>query len=87
MTKISSVVVTESNHLQLAIQSDVIEIKKGVSAMTRGALEKTEEFDNKMARGLNQAQNKEGVPADEFFSSLREEILQLSKRDTDKDQQ
>lgn len=35
-----------------------------------------EEFDNKMARGLNQAQNGEGVLADEFFSSLREEILQ-----------
>lgn len=35
-----------------------------------------EEFDTKMARGLEQAKNCEGVPADEFFSSLREEILQ-----------
>lgn len=35
-----------------------------------------EEFDAKMARGLAQAQAGEGVPADEFFASLRQEILQ-----------
>ena len=35
-----------------------------------------EEFDAKMARGLEQAQNGEGVSSEEFFSSLREEILQ-----------
>ena len=34
-----------------------------------------EEFDAKMARGLEQAKNGEGVSADEFFASLREEIL------------
>ena len=34
-----------------------------------------EEFDAKMARGLEQAKNGEGMPADEFFTSLREEIL------------
>ena len=34
-----------------------------------------EEFDAKMVRGLEQAKNGEGVPADDFFSSLREEIL------------
>lgn len=35
-----------------------------------------EEFDAKMARGLAQAQAGEGVPADEFFASLKQEILQ-----------
>lgn len=34
-----------------------------------------EEFDAKMARGLAQARAGEGMPADEFFSSLRQEIL------------
>ena len=36
-----------------------------------------EEFDAKMARGLAQAKAKAGagVPADEFFASLRQEIL------------
>ena len=34
-----------------------------------------EEFDAKMARGLAQAKAGEGMPADEFFSSLRQEIL------------
>lgn len=34
-----------------------------------------EEFDAKMARGLEQAKNGEGMPAYEYFSSLREEIL------------
>ena len=34
-----------------------------------------EEFDAKMARGLEQAKNGEGMPEDEYFSSLREEIL------------
>ena len=33
------------------------------------------EFDAKMARGLAQAKNGEGVPADEFFKSLKEEII------------
>lgn len=37
--------------------------------MTKG------EFDAKMARGLAQARAGEGMPADEFFSSLRQEIL------------
>ena len=35
-----------------------------------------EEFDAKMARGIAEAKAGEGVPADEFFNSLREEILQ-----------
>ena len=35
-----------------------------------------EEFDAKMARGLAEAKAGEGVPADEFFDSLRQEILQ-----------
>ncbi len=35
-----------------------------------------EEFDAKMARGLAQAKAGEGVPADEFFASLRQEILE-----------
>ena len=34
-----------------------------------------EEFDAKMARGLEQAKNDDGMPADEFFTSLREEIM------------
>jgi len=34
-----------------------------------------EEFDAKMARGLAQAKAGAGVPADEFFASLRQEIL------------
>ena len=33
------------------------------------------EFDAKMARGLAQASAGEGVSADEFFASLRQEIL------------
>lgn len=35
-----------------------------------------EEFNAKMARGLAQAKAGEGVPADEFFASLRQEILE-----------
>lgn len=35
-----------------------------------------EEFDAKMSRGLAQAKAGEGVPADEFFESLRQEVLQ-----------
>ncbi len=35
-----------------------------------------EEFDAKMARGIAEAKAGEGIPADEFFASLREEILQ-----------
>lgn len=34
------------------------------------------EFDAKMVRGINQAKSGEGVPADDFFDSLRQEILQ-----------
>ncbi len=34
-----------------------------------------EEFDTKMTRSLKQAENSEGIPADEFFTSLKEEIL------------
>ncbi len=34
-----------------------------------------EEFDAKMARGIAQAESGEGVPSDEFFSKLRQEIL------------
>ena len=36
----------------------------------------SEEFDAKMARGIAEAKAGEGIPADEFFTSLREEILQ-----------
>ncbi|SCW59050.1 DNA-damage-inducible protein J [Ruminococcaceae bacterium YRB3002] len=36
-----------------------------------------EEFDAKMARGIAQAKGGEGVPADEFFASLREDVLQF----------
>lgn len=39
-----------------------------------------EEFDEKMARGLAQAKAGEGVPADDFFSALKEEVLQSSAR-------
>jgi DNA-damage-inducible protein J len=35
-----------------------------------------EEFDAKMARGLAEAKAGQGIPADDFFESLREEILQ-----------
>ena len=34
-----------------------------------------EEFDTKMARGLAQAKAGEGMPADEFFESLKQDIL------------
>ena len=34
-----------------------------------------EEFDSRIARGLEQAKNGEGMPADEYFASLKEEIL------------
>lgn len=34
-----------------------------------------EEFDAKMERAFLQAKNGEGVPADEFFSSLKKEVL------------
>ena len=34
-----------------------------------------EEFDAKMARGLAQAKAGEGTPADDFFASLRQEVL------------
>ena len=37
-----------------------------------------EEFDAKMARGLAQAKTGEGIPADEFFSALRQEIVDLN---------
>ena len=36
-----------------------------------------EEFDAKMERSLSQAKAGEGVPADEFFSSLSQEVLQF----------
>ena len=35
-----------------------------------------EEFDAKMARGLAQAKAREGIPADDFFASLRQEVLE-----------
>lgn len=35
-----------------------------------------EEFDAKMVRGLAQAKAGEGMPADDFFSALKEEVLQ-----------
>ena len=35
-----------------------------------------EELDAKMARGLAEAKAGEGVPAEEFFASLKQEILQ-----------
>ncbi len=35
-----------------------------------------EEFDAKMARGLAQAKAGEGISADDFFASLRQEVLQ-----------
>ena len=34
-----------------------------------------EEFDAKMSRAMAQAEAGEGMPADEFFSSLRQEVL------------
>lgn len=42
---------------------------KPLSEMTK------EEFDSKMARGLAQAEAGEGIPADKFFTELRQEIL------------
>ena len=35
----------------------------------------TEEFNAKMARSLAQAEAGEGIPADEFFDSLKNEVL------------
>ena len=35
-----------------------------------------EEFDAKMARGIEQAKSGVGIPSDDFFDSLRQEILQ-----------
>ena len=34
-----------------------------------------EEFDAKLARGLVQAESGEGMPTDEFFASLKQEIM------------
>ena len=34
-----------------------------------------EEFDSKISRALSQAEAGEGIPADEFFSSLRDEVV------------
>lgn len=34
-----------------------------------------EEFDEKLSRALNQHETGEGIPADEFFSTLKQEIL------------
>lgn len=42
---------------------------KSLDEMTRN------EFDAKMARSLVQAEAGEGVPADEFFASLKQEVL------------
>lgn len=42
---------------------------KSISEITK------EEFDAKMARGIAQAKSGEGIPSDEFFSKLRQEIL------------
>lgn len=42
---------------------------KSLDEMTRG------EFDVKMARSLAQAESGEGVPADEFFDSLKQDVL------------
>ena len=49
-----------------------VPVKRPVSLdeMTR------EEFDAKMTRGLAQAKAGEGMPADEFFDALRQEVLQ-----------
>ena len=37
-----------------------------------------EEFDVKLARSFAQAEAGEGVPADEFFASLKEEVMELN---------
>lgn len=42
---------------------------ESLDEMTKG------EFDAKITRALAQAEAGEGIPADEFFSSLRQEIL------------
>lgn len=42
---------------------------KSLDEMTR------EEFDGKMARSLAQAESGEGIPADELFDSLKQEVL------------
>ena len=34
-----------------------------------------EEFNEKMARGIAQAESGEGIPANEFFENLRREVL------------
>ena len=41
---------------------------KSISEITK------EEFDAKMARGIAQAESGDGIPANEFFSKLRQEI-------------
>ncbi len=34
-----------------------------------------EEFNDKMARGIAQAESGEGIPSDKFFANLRQEVL------------
>ncbi len=40
-----------------------------------------EEFSEKIKRGLSQAKAGEGIPSEEFFSSLREEIIDSYVKD------
>ena len=48
------------------------------SAFPKALEEMTQqEFNAKMARALAQAEAGEGVPADEFFTSLKKEVLNL----------
>ncbi len=46
-----------------------IAVPKCLDEMTK------EEFDAKLSRSMAQAEAGEGIPADEFFSSLRQEVL------------
>ena len=43
---------------------------KSLNEMTK------DEFDTKMERALLQAKSGEGIPSDEFFSSLKKEVLE-----------
>lgn len=48
--------------------SVLIAAPRSLDEMTR------DEFDAKMTRALVQAENGEGIPADEFWASLRREV-------------
>lgn len=65
----------------IAMEGELImAIKNSTPTSVSGALEQMtrEEFDAKIARAIKQAEAGEGVPADEFFASLKREVLSSS---------